>query len=152
MQLPEVITSVKTVAERLQQARLAAKLTQGKLAVLASVSQGTIGNIEAGLRKKPRELLAIAEVLGVSAQWLQSGKGPMKSATPPSPTSQALTLPDALPVVLEALLSLPLARWASVRAQLDQVVAHPEMRDEVLPELVALLSAVAPGKRQARDA
>lgn len=77
------ITSViSTLADRLRTARTEAELRQEQLASLAGVSQGTIANLEAGTRKNPRELLAIARALGVNAEWLKTGKGPMR----PSPT------------------------------------------------------------------
>lgn len=69
---------MKTIAERLKEAREEAGLTQPALAVKAKVSQGTIGNIESGIRKRPRDLLSIAKALGVSATWLESGNGPKK--------------------------------------------------------------------------
>ena len=74
------ITDVKTIAERLKHAREAAGLTQGQLAALAKVAQGTIGNIESGARQNPRELLAIAEAVKVDAGWLKTGRGPMRPA------------------------------------------------------------------------
>lgn len=49
-------------------------MTQPALAERAGVSQGTIGNIESGLRKRPRNLLTIAAALGVSPQWLETGE------------------------------------------------------------------------------
>ena len=65
-----------TIADRLTETREAAGLSQAELASMAGVSQGTIGNIEAGIRKNPRELLAIAKALNVEAEWLKSGKSP----------------------------------------------------------------------------
>ena len=50
----------------MKQAREAAGLTQPQLAKKAGVSPGTIGNIESGTRKQPRELLAIAAALRVT--------------------------------------------------------------------------------------
>lgn len=76
-QLSSKITDVNTIAERLKLAREAAGLTQPELANKAGVSQGTIGNIEAGLRKRPRDLLSIAAALGVAPEWLETGKGLM---------------------------------------------------------------------------
>jgi SOS-response transcriptional repressor LexA len=76
MQVRTTITAVNTIAERLKQAREDKGLTQPGLAERAGVSQGTIGNVEAGLRKNPRELLSIALVLGVEPEWLKTGKGP----------------------------------------------------------------------------
>lgn len=67
---------METIAERLKVRREELALSQIDLAQRAGVSPGTIGNIESGTRKNPRELLAIARVLGVHAQWLKDGKGP----------------------------------------------------------------------------
>ncbi len=67
---------MKTIANRLKEAREAAGLTQPELAKRAGVSAGTIGNVESGARKNPRELLAIAKAVGVRAEWLRDGKGP----------------------------------------------------------------------------
>lgn len=67
---------MKTIAERLKDAREKAGLTQPQLAAAAGVSAGTIGNIEAGTRKNPRELLAMAKAVGVLPQWLRDGSGP----------------------------------------------------------------------------
>lgn len=54
-------------------------MTQEQLAKAADVAQTTIGNIEAGLRKQPRNLLAIAKALNVNPEWLQTGKGPKEA-------------------------------------------------------------------------
>lgn len=67
---------MKTIANRLKEAREAAGLTQPELAAKAGVSSGTIGNIESGTRKNPRELLAIAKAVGVRPEWLKDGKLP----------------------------------------------------------------------------
>lgn len=56
-------------------------------------------------------------------------------------------VPDLAEQLADAVVGLPPARWVSVRAQLDTLPAHPEMRDEVVSELRALLSAPSPGKR-----
>jgi transcriptional regulator with XRE-family HTH domain len=68
-------------------AREAAGLSQQDVADAAGVKQSTIGNIEAGIRKRPRELLRIAGALGVRAAWLQTGEEPMKGADTPPPMS-----------------------------------------------------------------
>ncbi len=64
------ITAVNSIADRMKQAREAAGLTQPQLAKKAGVSPGTIGNIESGTRKQPRELLAIAAALRVTPTYL----------------------------------------------------------------------------------
>jgi len=65
MTIGEKITFVSTLGERLMNAREAKGLTQQQLADAACVSQGTIGNIESGARKRPRDLLKIARALDV---------------------------------------------------------------------------------------
>lgn len=45
---------------------------------MAGVSQGTIGNIEAGLRGGSASLAAIAQALQVSYWWLRDGAGEME--------------------------------------------------------------------------
>ena len=71
---------MKTLAERLANARTQKKWTQAQLASAAEVSTGTIGNIESGLRglNKPMGTLpAIARALGVTYEWLAHGTEPM---------------------------------------------------------------------------
>jgi transcriptional regulator with XRE-family HTH domain len=84
MQQECLITGVNTLADRTKEARMALGYSQEQLADRAGVSQGTIGNIESGFRKNPRELLAIANALGVRPEWLKDGKGEM-SALPSGP-------------------------------------------------------------------
>lgn len=66
---------MKNLADRLKAARKRSGLSQVELAKRAKVSPGTIGNLEAGTRDNPRELLAIASALAVNPEWLKSGKG-----------------------------------------------------------------------------
>lgn len=85
----------------------------------------------------------LAGLLSKAVDLLGPGSLPAASA-PVSPG-----LPAALDVVLEAIEALPPARWVSVRAQLDQVAAKPEMRDEAKSELLELLQAGQPKHREA---
>ncbi len=72
---PGILTFVKTIADRIKEVRQELGWNQAQLAAQVGVSQSTIGNIESGQRKRPRELLSIAKALGVSAEWLETGKG-----------------------------------------------------------------------------
>lgn len=69
---------MKTVPERLKFARDLRGLSQAKLALLADVSTGTIGNIESEARKSKGSLPQIAEALNISHKWLASGTGEME--------------------------------------------------------------------------
>jgi len=114
------------IAERLKQARKTLNLTQAELAKKAKVSQGTIGNIEAGLRDRPRELLAIAAALNVDPCWLETGKKQDKQY------DVVLTcIKEQLP---EPDLMLSLKRVSSALQQSDELTL-----DQVRPLLVRLI-------------
>lgn len=76
-----------SVGERLKLARKARKLSQDRLAQLSSTSQSTISDIERGRNTSSKELPAIAAVLGVSALWLSTGRGPRHDTAPIRPVS-----------------------------------------------------------------
>lgn len=80
----EIITAVKTAAERLKYARVAEGLSQEALAELAGVTQGTIGNMEAGIRgKRSPSWPAVATALKRRYEWLRFGKGPEYQSSEP---------------------------------------------------------------------
>lgn len=137
-----ITTVISTLAERLRTARTEAQLRQEQLANLAGVSQGTIANLEAGTRKNPRELLGIARALGVSAEWLKTGKGPKQ---PP--------LADTTPTV-----QTPIAKYAASRSQsglefhVSQLGALLANVDEVRRSAIAeLLGSLARHPEQAEE-
>ena len=68
---------MKTVAERLKDARTVRGWTQTHLATAAGVATSTIGNIESGLRQSPGSLPKLATALKVSHAWLAYGEGEM---------------------------------------------------------------------------
>ena len=70
------ITIVKTLRERLIYARELRGLSQAELAKRCKCSQGTIGNVESGERETLRNLVLVARVLRISADWLFDGRGP----------------------------------------------------------------------------
>lgn len=59
------------LGDTLRAARKARELTQAQLATKAGVAQGTIGNIESGLRGYGESLVNIARALGVSPEHLR---------------------------------------------------------------------------------
>lgn len=75
---------VDTLAARLKEAREEAGMSQPELARAASVSQGTIGNIEAGLRTGSQSLAAIALALRVRYLWLRDGQLPKREPVVPT--------------------------------------------------------------------
>lgn len=87
------IRDMKTLAARLIWAREQKKLTQDGLAKLAGVSQGTIGNLESGLRQTARKIVNIAVAAGVDPIWLSEGKGEPDGKAMPAVTAA----PDLIP-------------------------------------------------------
>lgn len=61
---------------RLREVRKDKNLTQAQLAAKAGVTQGTIGNIESGIRGYGESLVDIAAALGVPPDDLRSGDYP----------------------------------------------------------------------------
>jgi phage repressor protein C with HTH and peptisase S24 domain len=91
---------MKTIAERLTDARKKREWTQQELANMAKVSQAAIGHLEAGTRKTSRSITLIAEALGVESLWLAEGKGPRSNsgvAYSPGPPTITATHPDDEP-------------------------------------------------------
>lgn len=61
------------IATRLRRAREAAGLTQGQVAKMMKVHRPTLSEIEAGRRRvSADELIKLAEIYGVSVEWITS--------------------------------------------------------------------------------
>jgi len=71
---------MQTISERLKQKRSELKMTQSELALKAGVKQQSIQQIEAGVTKRPRFLLEIANALQCDPVWLQHGKSGSRAA------------------------------------------------------------------------
>lgn len=85
---------------------------------------------------------------GKPVGWMDHLHDPPATIGPtPFATTATPTLEQALPVVLEALSGLTPGRWAMVRARLDSLPEHPEMRDDVAVDVLPLLQP-APGKQR----
>jgi transcriptional regulator with XRE-family HTH domain len=83
---------MSTIGSRIKEARNALGWSQVQLADEAGVTQSAIGNIESGLRQRPRELVSIAKALRVSAAWLETGGGDrsLGCAEPTEPCARTL--------------------------------------------------------------
>lgn len=134
-----------TIAERLKLAR--GDLSQADLAKKSGVSPGTIGNIEAGTRTKPRELLSIARALNVSPEWLQHGNGPMRpdakiGATYPNEGPLAPQVLDSMGMIMA---DIP----AGMRAAFADVLRGWAL--DGMDRKEALLAIINASKRQPAD-
>jgi len=132
---------MSSIAERLRQAREDADLTQPALAMRAGVSQGTIGNIEAGIRKRPRDLVSIALALGVSPEWLETGKGTKemnRSIETTFPVTPSIT--QSLNIFLDTLQSSDDLTRTQVCALLNRLAATPDRAPEIIPRISTLFN------------
>lgn len=69
---------MKTFAERLNAAMIAAGVSQGQLAEMVGVSQPAIQKMTSGKTNGSRKMVELANALGVRPEWLSSGKGAMR--------------------------------------------------------------------------
>jgi len=111
MQGSLLITSVNTIAERLKWARAQRGMTQAQLAAAARVSTSAIGNVESGIRERPRDLLDIARALRASPTWLESGRGTWDDA----PDSNVSSAPAAMqPRRYPVISSVQAGEWSEI--------------------------------------
>ncbi len=106
-----------TLARRLRLARKKRGLSQGELATKAGLKQPDISKIELGLIEKTTGIARLSRVLGVTAEWLESGDGPLPDwsvyrDTMPlvGPTTPAL----AHPMILDVFTVPPSFTWEEV--------------------------------------
>ncbi|WP_072628228.1 helix-turn-helix domain-containing protein [Serratia marcescens] len=71
---------METLSDRLKQKRNELNLTQARLAELAGTKQQTIQQVEAGLTKRPRFLVELAQALDCDPLWLLYGNSGGKAA------------------------------------------------------------------------
>ena len=77
---------LKEFKDRLRKARIEKNISQVELGRLTGASQSKIAALESGRNKKPTNIIELSEILGVSAYWLETGKGEMH----PSPTQNEI--------------------------------------------------------------
>lgn len=70
---------MKKFSDRLRYTRLQRGYTQVELAHRAGLSQSAVASYESDKRQSSRAIFKLAIALGVDAQWLDTGNGPMVS-------------------------------------------------------------------------
>lgn len=99
-----ITNPMSELGNRIKSARAARDMSQGQLAKAAgNLAYQTIQDLENGKSKGSKHILAIAQALGVDADWLQYGRG-SQSAQPGHPrvlqeSSQQYRNEDRLPVL-----------------------------------------------------
>lgn len=119
------------IGSRIRAARTELGWSQLRLADEAGVTQSAIGNLEAGWRQRPRELLAIAQALRVRPGWLETGQG-IRSLGDVNDPRPMRTLVEQLAAFATPL--RPTLR-KNLGILLTEVTAHPQ--DGVLIQQIA---------------
>lgn len=78
-----MLAPMNTIGERIKEARRVRGMSRPQLAEAAKIKYPTLAGIENNDQAGTTQLPLIAEALGVSAKWLQTGKGPMEVGLPP---------------------------------------------------------------------
>ncbi len=146
----------KALGAAIEDARLKKRVTKRTLAMALGVKPPSVqdwvkrGTIDKA--KLPALWAYFADVVGPTHWGL-----PAPSSLPPAGTALTTTTvkgsltaqPDLAELVVDAVASMTPTRWTSVRAQLEDLAAHPEKRDDILPELRALLALPVSGEKNA---
>lgn len=78
IQMSDKMSAMETVGDRVRKVRKERKWDQTKLAKKAEMAQNSLSDLETGKTKETPQIVKLALALGVSAYWLDSGKGPKK--------------------------------------------------------------------------
>ena len=121
-----------TIGSRLKAVRQEKGWSQLQLAEAAGVSQSAIGNIESGQRKRPRDLVSIGAALGVSAEWLETGKSESER---PALRLVGADEPPTVRDVVEQLAAIARKERPTLRKNLGnllvELVEHPDDPDVI---------------------
>lgn len=127
---------MNTIAQRLKAARLEKGWSQAHLAAEAGVSQSAIGNIESGLRQRPREVVALARAVGVLPEWLETGSGRKSALEVPEAQGASASARQ----LVEQLVGLALPHRATLRKNLASLLVdlleHPD-DDQLVEQTIA---------------
>lgn len=127
---------MKGIGHRVRQAREAAGLSQVQLAELVGIKQQTIDNLERGKAAGSKHVVDFARVLNQDAEWLQNGKGQMR-------TGKAAPRPrEILPVLEPANGFAPVPVLGAVQAGVWREALQWES-DEIYPVTVPIPPAFA---------
>lgn len=104
---------MKTIGERLKEARKKAQLSQVELAEKAGIKQATVSELERGASRSSGYIVQLANACGVSPEWLASGEE--------SPDKQALFDSNVAPAPKLGGMA-PLISWIQAGAFAESVI------------------------------
>ncbi|WP_422096315.1 helix-turn-helix domain-containing protein [Variovorax sp.] len=138
---------MESIGSRIKAARTELRWSQLRLADEAGVTQSAIGNLEAGWRQRPKELLAIAQALGVQPGWLETGQG-VRSLGEVRDSRPVRTLIEQLATIAAPLRPVLRRNFANL---LVEVIEHPDdapLLEQASIDIESILDRYgAPGSR-----
>ena len=115
-------TKNESLKDRIYAKRVELNLSQQQLAERAHVSQVTIQHLESGRNATSKRLVDIAKALGVSAEWLTSGKDSSISAPNQSEGEPSNVRMTAQP---NQIFRYPVISWVAAGAWAEAVEPYP---------------------------
>lgn len=111
-------TNNESLKDRIYAKRTELNLSQQQLAERAHVSQVTIQHLESGRNATSKRLVDIAKALGVSAEWLMSGKEAPKQAESDPSNVRMVAQPNQI-------FRYPVISWVAAGAWAEAVEPFP---------------------------
>lgn len=143
---------METVGARVRREREAQGISRPELAKRAGLGYSTLAELERGGMQTTTKLRAIAEALGVSQRWLESGKGAKASIQQPSQVVglDAAKLADLVETVDAAVAGTRLERNAKVKARLVTTLYMDDQVSAAGPAAVrAMLASILSSMEEA---
>lgn len=78
------------IGDRIKERRKVLNLSQAALAARVGMTQSGVKSLETNPKQKTRSIVALAQVLGVTPEWLETGKAPNSSG---QETTQNIPMP-----------------------------------------------------------
>ena len=111
-------TNNVSLKDRIHAKRVELNLSQQQLAERAHVSQVTIQHLESGRNATSKRLVDIAKALGVSAEWLTSGKEAPQQSESDSSNLRMIAQPNQI-------FRYPVISWVAAGAWAEAVEPYP---------------------------
>lgn len=110
------MVSMKTLAERFTYAREHGGYTKAELSRVLKLSRASVGQIESGITRtlKASTLIGLEKATGISAEWVETGRGAPRTTPKLPPGSEA-----QVSKILQEFVKLPPEHQAKIEMEID---------------------------------
>lgn len=115
---------MNTLAKRFTYAREKGGFTKAELSRVLKLSRASVTQIEAGITKTLRAstLIALERATGVSAEWIETGKGSPR----PAPARLPEGAENQVAKIVQSFIELPPEHRAKIEAEIDFLLSLKE--------------------------